>query len=173
MNKYLLCIALALLAENIHAEDYYRSLDGNGKIVYGDKPLDDAADISKFKPQAEPIPEENLSFETRRAKERFPVTLYVAENCGKGCALARDYLNKRGIPFTEKNLSTFEEIEAFKKASGGDVIPTMNISTRWLKKFSLPLWAKELDDATYPKVAPYGSRPSANPAPALNAPGKE
>lgn len=164
MKKCVGLIALLLLAGNVQAAEYYRSIDSKGKVHYGDKPLGDAADIEKLKVQPEPDPGNLLPFETRRAMEKFPVTLYVAESCGEACELARGYLNKRGIPFVEKSLATPEDINTFKKASGGDQIPALNVGKNWLKGYLESQWSQELDTAGYPKTAPYGVRPAVKPA---------
>lgn len=167
MKKLFGFAVLLLLAGGVGADEYYRSIDAAGKVHYGDKPLPDAADIARLNSLSVPVPDESLPFETRRAREKFPVTMYVAEGCGEPCKLAREYLNKRGIPYTEKNLATVEEIDAFKKASGGDQIPAATIGKNWLVRFSESLWGKELDTAGYPQIAPYGFRPaikSATPA---------
>jgi glutaredoxin len=165
MKKYFGLLALSLIAYGAQAEEYYRSLDGTGKVHYGDEPLTDAADINKIKPLSTPDPGDNTPYSIRRAQEKFPVTLYVGDGCGNACAMAQDYLNKRGIPYTEKKLTTIEEIEAFKKASGGDQIPVMNIGNNWLKGFLESSWSAELDAAGYPKFAPYGYRPVKKSAP--------
>ncbi|TAJ83831.1 MAG: glutaredoxin family protein [Gallionellaceae bacterium] len=165
---------LLLLAGNVQAEEYYRSIENTGKVHYGDKPLTNAADVEKLKPKSEPAPNDALPFETNRAKEKFPVTLYVADGCGDACALARDYLNKRGIPYTEINLVTVDEMDAFKKASGGDQIPVMTVGKdNWIKGYLESLWRQELDKAGYPKTAPYRPRPAIKPASAAETPRSE
>lgn len=159
MKKYLGLIAFLSLVFCAQADEYYRSLDGSGKISYGDKPAADAADIEKIKPATAPGPNDALPFQTRRAQEKFPVVLYVADSCGTGCIRAREYLAKRGIPYTEKNLVTADEVDAFKLASGGEVVPTLNVGKIWLKGFAENPWAHELDNAGYPQTAPYGMHP--------------
>lgn len=164
---------LLLLAGNAQAEEYYRSIDSAGKVHYGDAPLMNA-DVEKLKTKAEPTPNDALPFEMNRAKEKFPVTLYVADGCGNACELAREYLNKRGIPYTETNLVTVDDMAAFKKASGGDLIPVMTVGKDiWIKGFLESLWRQELDKAGYPKTAPYRSRPAIKPAPAAETPKSE
>jgi hypothetical protein len=155
MKTILGLMVCVLFAAHVQAEEYYRSIDNSGNVHYGDVPLSGSPDIAKLKPQAEPGADDALPFETRRAKEKFPVTLYIADSCGDACVQARAYLNKRGIPFTEKNLVENLDIEAFKKASGGDFIPALNIGQKWLKGFLEDQWAKELDTAGYLKNAPY------------------
>ncbi len=164
---------LLLLAGNAQAEEYYRSIDSAGKVHYGDAPLMNA-DVEKLKTKAEPIPNDALPFETNRAKEKFPVTLYVADGCGNACELAREYLNKRGIPYTETNLVTVDDMAAFKKASGGDQIPVMTVGKDiWIKGYLESLWRQELDKAGYPRTAPYRPRPAIKPAPAAETPKRE
>ncbi len=170
MKKLFWFVALLFLAGVAQAEEYYRSIDGVGKVHYGDKPLTDAADIAKLNSLPEPTLNEPLPFETRRAREKFPVTLYIAESCGEPCNLAHEYLNKRGIPYTEKILVTVDEIEAFKKASGNGHIPTLNIGNDWIEGFLEKQWNKELDTAGYPKIAPYGVRPALRATPATESP---
>ncbi len=155
MIKLFFSMALLLLLSNVQAGALYRSIDENGNVQYSDKPAPDAADTEKLNASFEPAPEDSLPFETRRASSKFPVTLYVADSCGSGCTQARDYLTKRGIPFTEKKLVTMEDIEAFKKDSGGNQIPVMHIGTKWLTGFMESSWRLALDDAGYPASAPY------------------
>lgn len=173
MKKYFGLIALLLLTHGVQAEEYYRSLDSTGKVHYGDEPLTGAADINKIKPLSEPDRGDTTPFEIRRAQEKFPVTLYIGDGCGKACTIAQDYLSKRGIPYTEKKLVTAEEIDAFKKASGGDQIPVMNIGKSWLRGFLESSWSAELDAAGYPKAAPYGYRPVIKSAPEAEKPKSE
>lgn len=173
MMKWSWLIALLLLAGTAQAEEYYRSIDSKGKVHYGDSPLTGAAEVAELKPVSEPVPDESLPFETRRAQEKFPVTLYIARDCGEPCKLAGEYLSKRGIPYTEKNLVTTEEIDAFKKASGGDQIPAISIGKRWLIRFSETQWSNALDTAGYPQTAPYGFHPAIKRAPAQETPKTE
>jgi hypothetical protein len=95
-------------------------VDKSGKVHYGDAPAADAAKVEQKKFGAAPTADVNdLSYATRNAKKNFPVTLYIAENCSDPCKQAREFLNKRGIPFTENNVRTKEELDTFKQLSGG------------------------------------------------------
>jgi hypothetical protein len=75
----------------------------------------------------------------------------VQDSCKEPFQQARDFLNQRHIPFTEKNLTTEEEVNAFKQQSGGDAIPTLSVGRNWLKGFLAKSWQDELDAAGYPK----------------------
>jgi glutaredoxin len=173
MNKLLLSITLLLLAYNISAETLYRSIDENGKVQYSDVPLRNAADTEKLNSTQAPAADDTLPFELRRAVAKYPVTLYVAASCVDACAQARSYLNKRGIPFAEKSLASVDEIDAFKKSSGGDQIPAMQVGTNWIIGFSEGQFGQALDSAGYPKTAPYGFHPGAKSAPQVEKPKSE
>lgn len=148
-----------LLAGSAHAE-LYRSIDSSGKVHYSDRPLADSEDFAEIKVDKVPVPEEILPYETRRAKQNFPVVLYVFPECGPGCNQARELLSKRGVPFTEKSLAKQEDIDAFRKASGGSEVPSLTIGKTWLNGFLAEQWNKELDFAGYPKSAPYRPKPA-------------
>jgi len=155
---------LAALLSSAQAGEMYRWVDKSGKVHYGDTRAPDAAEVEKKKFSTAPATgDEELSFDTRRAKQNFPVTLYVTDNCADPCKQSRDLLSQRGIPFTEKNLATQEEIEAFKRVSGADAVPVLSVGRSWLKGFQAEKWQNELDGAGYPKASTY--RPQAPPKP--------
>ncbi len=157
MTKLIFSITLLFLVSSAHSAAFYRSIDENGNVQYSDIPQKNAADVEKISTTGQPDEDDTLPFETRRANSKFPVTLYVADNCGTGCTQGREYLKKRGIPFTEKKLVTPAEIEAFKKDSGSDQVPVMHIGTDWLIGYLELTWGQALDAAGYPKNAPYNA----------------
>ncbi|HZW26093.1 MAG TPA: glutaredoxin family protein [Gallionella sp.] len=154
-----------LLAASLAAQagELYRWVDEKGKVHYGDMPAP-VADVEKKKFSGPAEPDAGLPYETRRAQQNFPVTLYVADNCTDVCMQARELLTKRGIPFTETKLVTKEEIDAFKAASGGDRAPALGVGKSFVNGFEAGRWHKELDIAGYPKIAPYRPRPEPSPA---------
>jgi glutaredoxin len=163
MKKYILLLSLLLIAINVsYAESLYRWVDKSGKVHYGDQPAEDAVQ-SVRKKFAEPVPagDDDLPYGIRKAKQDFPVTLYVSDNCGEYCAQARALLNKRGIPYTEKNLADQAAFDAFKAKTGGTGVPSLFVGKTILKGFEAGQWNSELDIAGYPKVAPFGIRPNA------------
>ena len=145
----------------------YRWVDQTGKVQYGDQQPAAGATKVEQKKFYIPPPADNadLPYETRLAQEKFPVTLYVASNCKEPCQKARDFLNNRGIPFSEKNVLTQKELDDFKKQSGSDESPTLGVGKTYLKGFQAQDWNKELDSAGYPKNAPYRAKSTANPPP--------
>lgn len=165
MRVFFLTIGLlfAVIA-GAQAESLFRWVDRDGKVHYGDKPAADAigAEQKKFGAHSASGDDE-LSYGVRKAKQDFPVTLYVAANCGDICVQARALLNKRGVPFAEKNLSTKEDLDAYKKLTGGDSIPALSVGKTVLNGLEAGQWNSELDIAGYPRTAPFGSRPVPTP----------
>lgn len=169
MKKILLMACMLVLVNTeAQADTLYRWVDNEGKVHYGDRPEADAARIEQKKFAIPTVSDDDLlPYEARRARQNFPVTLYVSESCGDLCTQARDFLNKRGIPFTEKSLALQAEVEEFKKLSGGDGVPALAVGKKYLNGFEAGLWGSELDIAGYPKTAPYRARqlaPQAKPA---------
>jgi len=163
----LLLSCLAVMPSGAQAGELYRWLDAKGKVHYGDVPPAGATQVTTIKSPAATTPGEDLPYETRRAQQNFPVTLYVADNCAEACNQARELLSKRGIPFSEKSLVTQEDIDAFKALSGSDGVPTLAVGKAFLKGFLAGQWHGELDIAGYPKTAPYrapGALPASAPA---------
>lgn len=157
----LLCGLLAMQT-SAQAEVIYRWLGSSGKVHYGDVPPAGPVQVEAIELSPASLPGIEYPYETRRAQQNFPVTLYVGEACAEYCKLARSLLNKRGIPFTEKMLITKEEIDAFKALSGSDSIPTLAVGHNFLTGFLEEKWQLELDVAGYPKNPPY--RPANLPA---------
>ena len=147
---------MAAILGSAQAGGLYRWVDKAGNVHYGNIPAEGAAQVEEVRVSGSPATDDaDMPYETRRAKESFPVTLYVADNCGEPCQKARDLLNKRGIPFTEKNLESQEDIDTFKQISVGEIIPALAVGKNWLNGFLAEQWNSELDIAGYPETTLY------------------
>jgi len=175
MKRIVLLLAcLAIMPA--HAGELFRWLDKDGKVNYGDTPPMDAVNVQNIKSSASSSQDDGLPYETRIAQQNFPVTLYVGSECGGPCDQARNLLNKRGIPFTEKMLKTSKDIEAFRQLSGMEAFaPVLQVGKDFIKGFLESQWNSELDIAGYAKTASYRQRimqqqaPSSPAAPAVPA----
>ena len=158
---FLIFSILFALPAHVQAAGLYKWVDKNGKVHYGDHPAEDAVkpEHKKFSSNIT-TSDEDLPYSVRKAKAEFPVTLYVASNCGEECNQARAILNKRGIPFAEKNLESAADITAFKTNYGGTGTPSLTVGKKLISGFEAGQWTSELDRAGYPKIAPYGIRPA-------------
>ena len=120
-----------------------------------------------------------LPVELRQTASRFPVTLYTGDNCSP-CQQARQLLVLRGVPFTERSVTSNEDIDALRSLSGESSLPFGTIGRQQLRGFSDAEWTQYLDAAGYPAQSrlPRGyTQPAATPlapakAPAASAPDK-
>lgn len=73
-------------------------------------------------------------------------------------------LRSRGIPFTEKTVTTVEDSEALKRISGETSLPFLTIGGQQIRGYSDSEWTQFLNAAGYPKSSalPASYR---NPAP--------
>lgn len=165
MKHYILLLTLFLFATVAQA-GLYRSIDKDGRVIYSDKPVQGVEDVAEVKVGRQADSDEYLPYETKRAQQNFPVTLYVFESCGSLCAEARNLLTKRGIPFSEKNLKTQKELDEYLKQYGSNDLPALVVGKNRLRGFAAAQWHHELDVAGYPKTAPYRApKPAAAAAP--------
>ena len=143
------------------AQTTYRWTDKSGQTIYSDQPPPAGARQVVKSGAPERGDEPPLPYATRRAAERFPVTLYTAANCVEPCERARDLLNARGVPFAEKLLTSEDELAELARQLGGEAnVPTLYVGRQHVTGFESVAWNNLLDLATYPKTAPYGAKPS-------------
>ena len=156
--RYLLILCLALTSICTSAEAY-RWVDPAGRTIISDTPPPGRArDVSKAGSASETT--DGLPYEVRRAVENFPVTLYTSADCASECKQARDFLNARGVPFTEKMLQKQEDVDELKKLVGDTFIPALKVGKQGFRGFEPAAYNNLLDLAGYPKSAAYGSKPS-------------
>lgn len=165
-----LIITITLLAASLlaHAEAYRWVDPSTGRTVISDTPPPRSTkDVSKTRDIGSNP--EGQSYAVRKAVENFPVTLYTAADCLAPCKDARELLNGRGIPFTEKMIQTLEDQEALKKLVGDNSVPSLKIGRQAMRGFEASAYNNLLDLAGYPKSAPPGSKPSGGLPPAGKA----
>lgn len=148
-------LALALLSAGaIHAQTY-RWVDKDGKVHYGDRPPASAAGQVQERQLGTPAADKTLPYAMQQAVTNFPVTLYVSPDCGEGCNAGRDYLKQRGMPFSERNVASNDDIAALKRLTGGEaVVPVLAVGPKNAKGWLQGDWQRLLDAAGYPKGKP-------------------
>ena len=156
--RYLFVICLALASVGTSAETY-RWTDTNGQTVVTDTPPPGKA-RSVVRVGGNPDAGDGLSFATKKAAEAFPVVLFTSADCITECKQARELLNGRGVPFTEKMLQKLEEIEELKQLVGDVFVPSVKVGNQRFRGFESGAYNNLLDLAGYPKSAPLGSKPS-------------
>jgi glutaredoxin len=164
----LLTIACAVFAAPLSAAQLYRWVDEKGNVEWRDTPPPSTArKVEQRNLSVSPSQPSELPYSVQQAVKDFPVTLWLTD-CGDTCDKARAHLNRRGVPYSEKNAQS--EIDAFKKASGGGMeIPLLFVGSNRLKGYLESDWDAALDAAGYPKTALTPIKPQAKALPPNSA----
>lgn len=156
--RYPLALCLLLVALGAQAQIYRWVDPATGKTMFSDTPPPgNAKTVSKSKEASQG---DGLSFATKQAAENFPVILYTAADCLEECKQARDLLNKRGVPFTEKMVQTQAEQNEVKQAVGDVFIPSIKVGKQPYRGFQADAYNNLLNLAGYPSSAQPGSKPA-------------
>jgi glutaredoxin len=138
---------ITLSASHLHAQQVFKSVDKNGRVTYSEVP---PAPGTGEKLTGESATNAALPYSLQQVVSRYPVTLYTTADCAP-CINARLMLTQRGVPFTERTVSSNEDIEAYKKLNGDTSMPLGTIAAQQLKGYEEGEWTKYLDAAGYPK----------------------
>lgn len=172
-------VAAAALFAALPAHALYKVVGPDGKVTYTDRP-DVSTDrkVQSVNTRGGVSNDVALPFELRQASQRYPVTLYVAPDCSP-CDSGRQFLRQRGIPFSEKLVTTGEDSQALQRLTGSTSLPAMTVGAQIVRGWQQQEWASYLDAAGYPKESrlpanfPQGrAEPLTEPrqAPAMQAP---
>ena len=169
------CALFAGATTLLMAQPVYRIVGPDGKVTFSDKPPLVPATKGKVYSAASPAgsggASSSLPFELRQVSQKYPVTLYTGENCGP-CQSARSMLITRGVPFSEKTVTTAEDSQALQRLSGESSLPFATIGSQQLKGFSDAEWTQFLNAAGYPASSALPStyrQPAATPLVAVAA----
>ena len=174
--KTILLVLLLRLTASAHAQ-LYRWVDDQGSVHYTDyPPPPNAKKVEEKKFTDNVVQTDKFPYSVQQAIKNYPVTLFTGD-CGEVCTLAKAYLVKRGIPFSERQVQTPEDNDALERLSGGRDAPTLSIGAQILRGLSSEIWGSYLDAAGYPRESQLPANyqyPAAAPvvarAPAPRAP---
>lgn len=164
-------LALALLigwaALPAGAQSVYRIVGPDGRITFSDQPPAeaDARPVGSGSASTGTTANPPLPFVLRQVASRYPVTLYTSPSCAP-CNTGRNLLNRRGVPYVEKTITTPQDAEALIRISGQTSLPFLTIGTQQIKGFSDIEWTQFIDAAGYPPQSALPSnyrRPPATP----------
>ena len=163
--KILIFIFLSGMTAAAWSAEMYRWVDEKGVVNY--TPYPPPANIKKVEQKrfgTNTVQTSEQSYSTQQAVKNFPVTLY-ATDCGELCKDGRALLVKRGIPYAEKNPQNPDEIDNFKKLTGGGMeVPLLIVGQlKTIKGFQASEWNSALDAAGYPSAALPGAKPAITP----------
>jgi glutaredoxin len=146
--------ALWLLATLVPAavQAQYKIVRPDGSVTYTDRPPSEAnvriIPIGRIAGQTSG--DNVVPAELRQAVARYPVTLYTTAECTP-CDSGRKLLQLRGIPYTERRITTEEDALALERAVGGRTVPALNVGAQPVRGYSEADWMAFLDSAGYPK----------------------
>ena len=149
-----ICIGMAIAAFSISASAQYKYVGPDGKVVYSDQPPPSnvkGVQKTNIGGNTSAGGASNLPFALQGPSRNFPVTLYSAPSCG-GCDEGRAFLSKRGIPFSEKTVTTPEDTAHLKEVAGSASIPVMLVGRNKQIGFEVGAWGSALDAAGYPET---------------------
>jgi len=157
-------LALSALAATVplaHAQ--YKVIGSDGKVTYTDRaPNSSEGRVTALgaRAPAEAV-EPDLPFELRQTAAKYPVTLYTTTGVCDACNAGRQLLKQRGVPYTERQAVTSEDVDALEKVSGGRDAPTLMIGSQVLRGLAHDTWNQYLDAAGYPRESklPPGYQP--------------
>ena len=162
-------LALGFLSLPALAQGVYRIVGPDGRVTFSDQPPTEAPARSAGGPSAASTGGSQLPYELRQVASRYPVTLYTSKDCAP-CNSGRNLLNARGIPYSEKTVSSPEDGEALKRLNSDGSLPLLTIGGQQIKGYSDNEWTQYLDAAGYPKQSQLPSsyrRPAASPLVAI------
>jgi glutaredoxin len=171
--KRALVLFMLLCAGAANAQ-MYKWKDARGVTHYSDTPPPPGA-------AAATRPVELKSFTTGGAVELppelaaavrdRPVTLYTTGQCA-ACDQARGMLQARGIPYSEKTVSSVDDHAALKRAGSSGQLPLLLIGRMRQIGFEQATWDALLSDAGYPEQRMLPANYS-YPAPSPAAPASQ
>jgi glutaredoxin len=146
-------LLMTLVCAAAQAQGVYRIVGPDGKVTFSDRPPAEASappQPARAGAEAPGAANGELPFSLRQIANRYPVTLYTGSDCAP-CTSARNLLTSRGIPFTERTVSSNEDIAALQRLSGATSLPFGTIGSQQLAGYSEAEWVQYLDAAGYPK----------------------
>lgn len=126
----------------------YKVVAPDGRVTYTDRPPVDRP-AATIKTNGTVVQATGLPFELQRVASQYPVTFYSSSKCPP-CDSARQMLQGRGIPYTEKTVETSEDILTLQKQEGVQQLPVLKVGSKQLVGFTQTDWSGYLDAAGYP-----------------------
>jgi glutaredoxin len=145
----LLLLLAALLCAASASAQMYKWTDAKGVIHFSDTPPASSlqkAEVKTYGAGEQPGPA--LPYELAQAARANPVRLYTTAAC-RPCDQARSFLQKRGIPYAEKSVSSADDQQALKAAGSDGQLPLLLVGRSKLVGFNPNQWNDALD-AAYP-----------------------
>ncbi len=146
---------LGSLATGAQAQTVYRIVGADGKVTFSDKPPENAQQgkvATTGVGAAAANPSSALPLELRPIVAKYPVVLYTTTPCAP-CETGRTILSVRGVPFTERTVTSPEDRASMLRLMGDDSMPVLTVGSQRIKGLQESEWIQYLDAAGYPKTS--------------------
>jgi glutaredoxin len=150
MRTRTLLLLSAVLAAGAAWAQQYRWVDEKGRVHYTDTPPPASAKNAEKKNLKGNAVGEQQNTQLAKAIKNSPVTLYTHADCKEPCQMAREVLNKRGVPFREVAVATPQQFDELKRISGEITVPVMVVGAYVEKYATAGAFNQALDAAGYP-----------------------
>ena len=130
----------------------YKVVAPDGRVTYTDRPVaTPGAKVQTMSPSGtvQASPTLLLPLELRPVVARFPVVLLTASECAP-CDSGRGLLRQRGIPFTERSVSSDDDVAALLRLSSARTLPVLTVGQQVQRGWQEGEWQALLDLAGYP-----------------------
>ena len=147
--------AVLMMATPVQSQTIYKVLGADGKVTFSDQPpVTTSGKASAVGTGAGPSDAAGaaLPYALRQVANNYPVTLYTTTNCAP-CGSGRAMLRSRGIPFSEKTITTNEDAAALQRISSDSSLPFLTIGSQQIKGYSDSEWTQFLNAAGYPRTS--------------------
>jgi len=135
------------------AQAVYRIVGPDGRVTFSDKPPATPAAKVTSADSTEATSQPGgpaLPYELRQVAGKYPVTLYTSNNCAP-CDSGRSMLTGRGVPFSEKTITSAQDADVLQRISGSTSLPFLTIGAQHVAGFSSTEWTQYLNAAGYPE----------------------
>lgn len=153
-------VAWAICLTAAQAQKLYKWVDGDGNVSYHDRAPTEAG----YRVEEKTIRNRRYGATNGAsvvAAEKYPVVLYTTRKCAS-CDIARAYLEKRKVPFSEKGVDDDRALQQeLIKRTGQLAVPTISVGEKVMNGYMESLLEGELDQAGYPKL--NGDKSSTEP----------
>jgi glutaredoxin len=146
--KVLSTLLLLLLAGTAQAQ-MFKWVDEKGVTHFSDTPPQSGKVKAEIKDYSNPLADVTLPYNLAQAVRANPVTLYTTGGCD-ACDQGRSLLQGRGVPFSEKTVTSGEDHDSLRQAGSEGQVPLLLVGTTRLIGFDSGSWQNALTAANYP-----------------------
>jgi glutaredoxin len=150
--RWFLAVALMLGCSAVYAQKVYRWVDKDGNVTYRDQPPTESGQQVEERKLRLPREAAGAPASDDDPAAKAPVVLYSVPQCSS-CDAARAHLEKRKVPYSEKNVDANRAAQdELRKRSGSLSVPTITVGEKVMKGYLDSLLDGELDAAGYAKA---------------------